>query len=626
MLSEEMKMRTPSHPRPISSSCECLECQRFVTLADGESTLLVGINKRGQITLFNRGCEAVTGFSHKEMIGKSFVTQLIPREQRSVFRQFFRPFTPRDVPAHYVSEIVTKTGESPTIAWYNNFRTDDKGTLLEIISVGIDITSHRQAAMTLISREGYFRSLIENVQDVITVIKPDGTTTYTSPSIQRVLGYTPEEVLGSQGFDLIHPEDLALVLGTIQDGIQNPRTSYHVECRFLHKNGSWRTFGVVGQATRTEAGDLDIIFTSRDITEQKRAEKTLQETEARQLALLDAIPDLMFQLNREGTFLAYKAASEEDLYVPPSAFIGKPLEAVLPPFLAKLLKENLEQAFQTGKLQQFEYQLPIGEKLRDWEARLAVSAENEVVVIVREITERKQSEQEIQEARARAEFFNDLMAHDITNIHQGVLSLLELALQDPDLPKTSAELMPKAITQLLRSTTLIAKVKKFAQVEKAPLALVTTDIAQPFSAAVQAVKGSFPHKQLHLKTSIRPGKYHAHADEFLFDLFYNLLHNTMKFDRRQQVKVTAGARHISRYLKIQVKDHGPGIHDSEKHQIFTRLDPQEPHPSTSGRGIGLTLVQRIVTRYGGKIWVEDRVSGDHTQGACFIILLPKEEE
>jgi len=110
------------------------------------------------------------------------------------------------------------------------------------------------------------------------------------------------------------------------------------------------------------------------------------------------------------------------------------------------------------------------------------------------------------------------------------------------------------------------------------------------------------------------------ADEFLIDLFYNLLHNAARMDLSEDVVID-----VSEYpsdekdmLMLRIEDRGPGISDSMKQAILSRFDEKVKR----GWGLGLTLVKQIVDRYGGKIWIEDRISGDYSQGACFVLVLP----
>jgi PAS domain S-box-containing protein len=125
-----------------------------------------------------------------------------------------------------------------------------------------------------------------------------------------------------------------------------------------------------------------------DITQRKLAEEALRQAEEKARAILNAIPDLMFLQTRDGVYLDYHAKDSTNLLVPPSTFMGKNMREVLPPELANQFAACFARADDPGEPQIVEYQLPINDTLRSYEARIIRSGEN-VLTVVREITERK---------------------------------------------------------------------------------------------------------------------------------------------------------------------------------------------------------------------------------------------
>ncbi|MHA1576843.1 MAG: sensor histidine kinase, partial [Candidatus Thorarchaeota archaeon] len=223
-------------------------------------------------------------------------------------------------------------------------------------------------------------------------------------------------------------------------------------------------------------------------------------------------------------------------------------------------------------------------------------------------------------AWARAEFFNDLMAHDLNNVHQGLLTTLELMLYDESFPAQYRGRAEAALGQVQRSLDLIANVRKFSHIDQLEQTeLERIDVYSVLSDAIKAVNHTFPNKKLEPNINITQNQYSIMVDEFFVDVLYNLLHNSMKFDEHEEVKVDISANMDERgeYLEIRIADYGSGISDDQKGKLFTRLGPTK----ASGSGIGLTLVKRIIERYGGKIRVENRIPEDMGSGACFVISL-----
>ena len=237
-----------------------------------------------------------------------------------------------------------------------------------------------------------------------------------------------------------------------------------------------------------------------------------------------------------------------------------------------------------------------------------------------DITDRVEAETQREEAKARAEFFNDLMAHDINNMHQGIMASLELILENDDLPERLRTIADRALNQVNRSVSLINNVKKFTMINQGEIQLEKTDPAESLTVAIETVKQSFPTRQITVKTNIAKNDYCIMANEFLQDVFYNLLHNSVKVTETSEVniEVEVSLSQAGEYLRLDFIDWGTGLDDTMKQTILAGLDERVRRVS----GVGLTLVKQIIDQYKGQISVEDRVKGNHTKGARFVILLP----
>ncbi|MGC1245207.1 MAG: histidine kinase dimerization/phosphoacceptor domain -containing protein [Spirulinaceae cyanobacterium] len=148
-----------------------------------------------------------------------------------------------------------------------------------------------------------------------------------------------------------------------------------------------------------------------NITDRQKTEMALVKSAATNRALINSIPDLMFCFNHDGIFLDYKAAKDYEAAVSPEDFLGKRVNEVLPPQISQSVLQCIKRALQTKEIQSFEYQLPRSyqdNKIRDWEARLFVSNENEVMAIIRDITERKRSETELRRQSLKSRLFAEI--------------------------------------------------------------------------------------------------------------------------------------------------------------------------------------------------------------------------
>jgi len=160
----------------------------------------------------------------------------------------------------------------------NSVRKAD-GSLDYLVALMEDVTERKYAEAALEASEKRFRSWIENSSDIVTVIDISGTIQYESPSLQRWLGYRPEELCGKYAFDFVHPDDQGKLLSLFQNNIDNPPESLAAEFRFRHRDGSWRYLEGVGRTYTDEYGDTVALINSRDITDRKQAEEALKEKE-----------------------------------------------------------------------------------------------------------------------------------------------------------------------------------------------------------------------------------------------------------------------------------------------------------------------------------------------------------
>ena len=144
-----------------------------------------------------------------------------------------------------------------------------------------DVTELKRAAEALKESEERFRSLVQNASDVVTVLDAEGAILYESPSVERVLGYRPEELVGESAFYYVHPDDRGRVLGAFAEGSKSPGTTFTpLKYRFRHKDGSWRCLESVNNNLLSDPKVRGMVVNSRDVTERVRAEEELRRSEA----------------------------------------------------------------------------------------------------------------------------------------------------------------------------------------------------------------------------------------------------------------------------------------------------------------------------------------------------------
>jgi signal transduction histidine kinase len=186
-------------------------------------------------------------------------------------------------------------------------------------------------------------------------------------------------------------------------------------------------------------------------------------------------------------------------------------------------------------------------------------------------------------------------------------------------PGKEGRWLERALLSLDGSARLIDTVRKVHNLGSSPMTSVDLDVLLP-----EVISQILPKKDG--GEIIYSGMHDAvvNGTDLLPDLFTNLIDNAVKHSGgRVNIAVTVRPYHAQGmdYVRVDIADNGPGISDQVKERLFTR--GERGRTRAPGHGMGLFLVANIVAEVGGRIWVEDRVPGDHTKGARFVVLIPR---
>ncbi|CAN5885699.1 hypothetical protein BH23ACT11_BH23ACT11_15930 [soil metagenome] len=174
-----------------------------------------------------------------------------------------------------------------------------------------DIPERKRVEDALRESEERFRTLVQYGRDIISVLEIDGTIRYESPAVERVLGYQPQEMVRTSAFDYVHPDDLDRVVDAFLDGVASNLSTAAVECRFRHKDGSWRHLDAIGVNLLEDPAVQGIIVNSRDITDRKKAEQELHDSEYRYRSVVESEKEVIFQTDAAGQWVFLNPAWTE---------------------------------------------------------------------------------------------------------------------------------------------------------------------------------------------------------------------------------------------------------------------------------------------------------------------------
>ncbi len=257
-----------------------------------------------------------------------------------------------------------------------------------VLATAIDRTRTEDA---LRRSEEHFRSLIEHGSDIVTVVGENGVFRYASPSVERVLGYTPRDLLERSAFDYVHPDDISVVGEALARAIQHPGSPQAAQFRFRAHDGSWRVLEAVGQARVDPGGSTQLIVNARDVTERRRQERALRENKERLRTVIAGAPLVLFALDRHGVFTVVEGRGLDALGVRAGVLVGRSafeLYADLPQALADVRRALAGETF-SSVVEVF------GVVFESWYSpvRDAAGAVTGVIGVGTDITERRRAEE-----------------------------------------------------------------------------------------------------------------------------------------------------------------------------------------------------------------------------------------
>lgn len=259
--------------------------ERLQRILETVTDAITIINADGKITYANAGAEKVLGLRREEITGRLFNSNEwqisavdggeFPEEELA-FARVMRTGAPAYGMEHAIRHpdgrrVILSINAAPL--------RDAENRPAGVVAAIRDITEQRMAADALQQRERYFRSLIEGASDVITILDPEGTIIYESPSIEHVLGYAVEDLVGGHAFDLIHPDDRQRVWEEFARGVADPRRRTRVEYRFLHKDGTWRHMESTATNQLEDPAIGGIVVNSRDVSDRHHLESQLLQAQ-----------------------------------------------------------------------------------------------------------------------------------------------------------------------------------------------------------------------------------------------------------------------------------------------------------------------------------------------------------
>lgn len=619
----------------------------------------------GKFLTLNQAASEIHGVSPEQLIGK-YETEVNPcfsaERLRKILDENQRVIQSGRSQSFWDQRLITASGEE---RWFHTYLIPylkKDGEIIGVIGASIDVTENKHIGQALRESESRFRTIFENAQiGIVVCTLPEFRFSLVNPFFEELLGYSTEELstLSWQQISYCDPSNTTeLDVSTnvdigiehiLNQGRPESTESYQTEQRFICKTGEMIWTHLIISALRNSQGQvIGIIALVEDISDRKRAELALRDSENRFRNLIEQTTDWVWQIDAEGSFIYVSPQVESILGYPPSHILGKNmLDFIAPPerdHIYHVLSSFTQDITSFTRLEKTLIR-------RDGVAVILESSASPVIDmegkmqgyrgISRDITERKQAETRLKQAKQEAEAANLAksqflanMSHELRTPLNAILGFAQIMHYDSHLTNEHQGFIQTILQSGEHLLELINEVLDLSKIEAGHATLDLSTVYLP--EFLQSLTTMLHHQasskglqlEFHLDRSIPP--YVTTDQHKLRQVLINLLGNAIKFTDDGQVTlrvVAAMPVDVNQdYLRqvmvtFEVKDTGIGISPEDQLSVFEAFEQvKHDHKFTEGTGLGLTISNRLVELMGGKILLHSSLG----EGSTFYFSIPME--
>ncbi len=564
-----------------------------------------------------------------ELFGQAEGKALVNRDQRVIREKTFnheRPFpdkfgVPRVFDAYY-------------------FTIDGSNDLPFIGGVGIETTDKINVHNALLKSEERYRTIFESAISAVAVLSPEGVIEEANINVVELTGYTREEILGKMSWtSFVYPEDLQMVAEQRKKRLATSSGNHQeYEFRLIRKDKSIRH---IRMRTGTIPGSDGVgVISLSDVTSTVNYQKQLKQALTKTEAILESIPDIMFVLSRDGKYLDFHGSNRNDSLlksyaIEDNAFIG----IKFPVENREELLAIIDLTLTTLTVNNFDYSLQLPDGKHFYEACLSPFESDSALVLSRDVTRRKKSEEEQLHLQAQLRHSQKLeslgvlaggIAHDFNNILMAISGNTQLAQAKYENGGKITKYLKAIDLATARASDLATQMLDYSgRTDSRMLPLNINIIIKEMSDILGITVTRKAKLNLNLDTGV---PLILGDDSQIRQVFMNLITNASEaFENKHgKISVKTGIKYLQKeyidsfsslnkltaghYIFMEVADNGSGISDKIKDKIF------DPFFTTkfTGRGLGLSAVLGIMSNHSGALQLESMLG----EGTVFRAYFP----
>jgi len=358
------------------------------TITENAADIIMELNENGTILYVSH---AFPGYRKEEVIGKNFCDWTASEYHVQMTESLEKVFKLAKAQTYQTKAL----GINNEIRWFlsNLSPVVINGEVKNAVLILTDITEKKIAEEALRESEEKYRIIAQSTIDIIFVTDRFGKQLFLNSSVEKILGYKAEELEGKQFTEILAKENASNYRRHL-DEIFIDKKQTNFETQILHKDGYPVDVDISIKLIKLK-GEWVGQGIIRDITAKKRSEQELLHSLNRNMALLSANPDMMFVFDSNCKIVDFHSESHNQLLIPPELFLGKLVEEILPHEVVLITRQKVASVLSTGQADYSTYELTIDNEVKHFESRYVPCGNNEVLSIVRDISERKKFEESL---------------------------------------------------------------------------------------------------------------------------------------------------------------------------------------------------------------------------------------
>lgn len=487
-----------------------------------------------------------------------------------------------------------------------------------------DVTVVKRSKKEIENEMARFRSVILKSNDIITVLDKSGLIKSITPSVEVILGYTPEELIRKSVFEFIHPADVKNVIKYFRLITQKEIKKIPMGFRFLKKGGGWCFIEAIGSNLLNDPDVEGIVINGRNVTERKEAEQKLVESEHKYRTLIERMNEGLLYVDNDGViqfvneqFCNLVGYKEDELVgkIAHTIFLNGNMQSWI--YLEKI-KENAE-----AKKEQYELSMKTKSGKSIWVLANSTpmidrdGIKTGYMITHNDITARRNAEEQLKLKNNELNTFVYKASHDLKGPLASIIGLTNIA-KDELKEENALNYIDLIAKSSKRLDSILMDLIDLTRISQGKTLNTEVNITQMIKDILTSLDHMPNFANIKLKLELASIKDFYNDQKLLNSIFQNLIDNAIKYqsDKRKDPYVKIRTKRSKNGIIFEVQDNGEGIDKDIKDKIFEMF--YRGNTKSTGTGLGLYIVKTSIEKLGGTLNVES----ENNKGSLFTVFIP----